>query len=100
MAQLRKRPSALLTSNHLEESSRPAMMALAVMQHMKMPIWKFHIQNRALDRPRYDGNFSQQRGERPTHRKRAGEHDREFDERREGWIVNDVLQPDEENEVQ
>src|SRR6266850_2278235 len=57
-------------------------------------------EDRVLDRPRYDRNFSQQHGERPAHRKRAGEHDREFDERREGWIVNDVLQPDEENEVQ
>jgi len=33
-------------------------------------------------RPRHDGNSSQQHGERPTHRKRTGEHDREFDEHR------------------
>src|SRR6476646_1229193 len=56
--------------------------------------------DRVLDRPRYQRNFSQQHGEHPAHRERAGEHDRELDERREGRIVNDVLQPDQENEVQ
>src|SRR5450432_3280890 len=52
------------------------------------------------DHPRGDGNFPQQDGQRPAHKKRAGEYDREFDECREGWIVNDVLQPDKGYEVQ
>jgi hypothetical protein len=53
-----------------------------------------------LDHSRCDGYFPQQDGQRPAHRKRAGEHDREFDKCREGWIVNDVLQLDEGNKLQ
>src|SRR6202011_4090915 len=37
---------------------------------------------------------------RPADGKRAGEHDREFDESRESWVIDGVLQPDQGNEVQ